>query len=84
LELNQRFTSTQDDIAEAQMGMLRTLREIRTALISNPTQISSSKDVSHIKEENEKLKKINSKQKYRIEHLIMTVQELQDKLKAKE
>ena len=83
MELNQRFTSTQDDIAEAQMGMLRTLREIRTALISNPTQ-SSSKDVSHVKEENEKLKKINSKQKYRIEHLIMTVQELQDKLKAKE
>lgn len=83
MELNQKFTSTQDDIAEVQMGMLRTLREVRAALISNPDQ-SSSKDVETLRGENEKLKKINSKQKYRIDHLIMTIQELQEKLKNKE
>jgi len=65
------------------MRMLKTLREIRTALISNPNH-SSSRDVSLLREENEKLKKINMKQKYRIEHLIMTIEQLQAKLKSKE
>ncbi len=64
------------------MGMLRTLREIRSALISNSSQ-SSSKEASLLREENERLKRVNSKQKYRIEHLIGIVEELQEKLKSK-
>ena len=83
LELNGRFTATQDDISNEQLNMLQTLREIRAALLSSPTQ-SSSKDFSKLSEENEKLKKTNTKQRYRIDHLLMTIYDLQEKLKMSE
>jgi ERCC4-type nuclease len=80
LEKNGEFKATQDDIMEKQMEMLDTLRKIRDAIVSNPIQNYSTNELIRLSEENEKLKKINAKQKYRIDHLVMTIYELQEKL----
>ena len=40
---------------------------------------ASSKEVEELKAENEELKKINAKQKYRIEHLVNNLRDAIDK-----
>ena len=40
---------------------------------------SNSKELAKLREENEELKKINAKQKYRIEHLVTNLRSVVDK-----
>ena len=53
--------------------MLLALRNIMTALKAEngvASGAASSKEMEALKAENEELKKVNAKQKYRIEHLV--------------
>lgn len=60
--------------------MLLALRKIMTALKSENggSGGASSKEMEALKAENEELKKINAKQRYRIEHLVHNLREVVD------
>lgn len=83
-----QFKADQDAVQAAQMEMLTTLRTIRAAMVATTNNsseggsASSQQEVKALKEENDKLKKINTKQRYRIDHLISGVEEMQKKLEA--
>jgi len=64
------------------MEMLTTLRIIRAAMASSEGSTASNKELQALKEENGNLKKVDTKQRYRIDHLVDGMQELQKKLDA--
>jgi len=64
------------------MEMLTTLRNIRAAMASSGGSTASSKELQALKDDNTNLKKVNTKQRYRIDHLVDGMQELQKKLDA--
>jgi hypothetical protein len=64
------------------MEMLTTLRNIRAAMASSGGSTTNSKELQALKEENKHLMKVNTKQRYRIDHLVDGMQELQKKLDA--
>ena len=64
------------------MEMLITLRNIRAAMASSGGSTASSKELQALKDDNTNLKKVNTKQRYRIDHLVDGMQELQKKLDA--
>ena len=58
--------------------MLLSLRKIMEAMKAEAASgggSSNSKELAKLREENEELKKINAKQKYRIEHLVHNLRE---------
>ncbi len=63
------------------MEMLTTLRNIRATIAnsSDAANAGSTKELQALKDENERLKKVNSKQEYRIELLVKNMQEMQKK-----
>ena len=71
--------------------MLTVLRNIRSALVAadgdsltSAVQVEAHrKQMEALQEENERLKVVNTKQRYRIDHLIKGMQELQSKLEEK-
>ena len=82
LENTQSFKASQDAIQQEQMEMLITLRKIRDALMNGDSNVSSAQDVKEmeaLRKENEELKKKNSKNEYRIKHLIRSIEEYQNK-----
>lgn len=75
-----QFKADQAAVQAAQMEMLTTLRSIREAMVSSKDSGASSKELEALKEENENLKKINMKQRYRIDHLIDGIKDMQQQL----
>lgn len=64
------------------MEMLTTLRNIRAAMVSGTNGggvISDSKELAELREENAKLKAMNAKQAYRINHLVKNMEKLLEK-----
>lgn len=62
------------------MEMLSTLRNIRESIASGQNgDIHDSKEIAKLREENEKLKTINEKQAYRINHLVNNMQKMIEK-----
>lgn len=86
-----QFEADQAAVQAVQMEMLTVLRNIRSALVSSDGGATASiveseahrKQVEALAQENEKLKIVNAKQRYRIDHLIRGMQELQNKLEDK-
>ncbi|KAL7449084.1 hypothetical protein ACHAWC_001183 [Mediolabrus comicus] len=72
LELSKTHIDVSDAIQKERTEMLLSLRKIMEAMKSEAASGggSSSKELAKLREENEELKKINAKQKYRIEHLV--------------
>jgi FtsZ-binding cell division protein ZapB len=79
MELSSSFAATQEAVQAAQMEMLTKLREIRAVMMEGGNATSSSKELEALRAENEALKKTNTKQDYRIRHLVRSVHELQSK-----
>lgn len=77
-----QFKADQAAVQAAQMEMLTTLRNIRAAMASSGGSTASSTELKALMEENNSLKKVNTKQRYRIDHLVNGMQELQKKLDA--
>lgn len=71
--------------------MLTLLRNIRSAMVASDEGAMTSaaqseahrKKVESLEEENERLRNMNTKQRYRIDHLIKGMLELQGKLEEK-
>ena len=84
LEKQKQFKADQAAVQNVQMEMLTTLRNIRTSIASSSSNnnSASSKELQALKEENEALKKTSEKQRYRINHLISGMKEMQKKLEA--
>lgn len=82
LELNKNFHATKAAVQKVEMEMLSKLRDIRATMLisSQNNNVTSSKELEALKMENQKLKAQNTKQAYRVEHLVRSVQELQTKL----
>ena len=83
LEIAKSFDATQSAVQTERMEFLSTLRSIREAMTtatatgtSGLASSASEKEWKAMKEENERLKVLNEKQKYRIEHLIRSVESL--------
>eukprot|EP00542_Grammatophora_oceanica_P016354 CAMPEP_0194050820 /NCGR_PEP_ID=MMETSP0009_2-20130614/37249_1 /TAXON_ID=210454 /ORGANISM="Grammatophora oceanica, Strain CCMP 410" /LENGTH=95 /DNA_ID=CAMNT_0038697635 /DNA_START=97 /DNA_END=384 /DNA_ORIENTATION=- len=74
LEKGAQYDATKEAVQAVQMDALEQLRTVREAMKTSSAGGASSKEVEALKEENAKLKKINSKQAYRIEHLVSTVE----------
>jgi len=85
IELQNKFEADQSAVQAAQMEMLNTLRTIRAAMVASPNNSNSgdsSKELQALKEENATLTKMNTKQRYRIDHLVNNMEEMQKKLEA--
>ena len=63
------------------MEMLTTLRTIREAMIADSKNggANDSKELEKLKKENEELKKVNTKQAYRINHLVANMEKMLQK-----
>ena len=81
IEKINEFKANQEAVQKAQMEMLTTLRNIRESIATgeNADNIHDSKELAKLKEENENLKAINSKQAYRINHLVSNMEKLIEK-----
>ncbi len=81
IEKVNQFKANQEAVQKAQMEMLTTLRNIRESITSgeNGGSVYDSKELAKLKEENEKLKTINTKQAYRIDHLVSNMEKLIEK-----
>ena len=68
-------------IQKERTEMLLSLRKIMEAMKAEAAGGggASSKEVEELRAENEELKKINAKQKYRIEHLVTNLRSVVDK-----
>mmetsp|Transcript_15676 Transcript_15676/g.29575 ORF Transcript_15676/g.29575 Transcript_15676/m.29575 type:complete len:110 (-) Transcript_15676:1669-1998(-) len=85
-----QFEADQTAVQAVQMEMLTVLRNIRSAMVASSADggtITSAaeseahkKQVESLEQENERLKLVNAKQRYRIDHLIQGMLELQRKL----
>lgn len=73
-----QFKADQEAVQKAQMDMLTTLRNIRAAIVSedNGGNSNDSKELAMLREENEKLKVVNQKQAYRINHLVANMEKM--------
>ena len=81
IDNQKQFSADQAAVQAAQMEMLTTLRTIRAAIVSSGNNLgASSKELEDLKAENEQLKKTNTKQRYRINHLVKGMEEMQKKL----
>jgi len=73
LELSKTHDNVAEILQKERTEMLLALRNIMTALKAEngvASGAASSKEMEALKAENEELKKVNAKQKYRIEHLV--------------
>ena len=74
LDKGKQFEADQTAIRAVQMEALTTLRSIREAMVSSSadgtSSAASTKEIEDLKKENEALKVKNSKQSYRIKHLV--------------
>ena len=72
LDKAKKFEADQTAIRAVQMEALTTLRSIREAIVSSDgtSSAASTKEIEDLKKENEALKVTNSKQSYRIKHLV--------------
>lgn len=84
LEVTKQFEADQALVQAVQTEMLTTLRTIRAEIASSSgnDNSASSKELQALKDENENLKKITTKQAYRINHLIKGMEEMQEKIKS--
>lgn len=81
LELSKSHDNAAEIIQKEQTEMLIALRKIMEALKSETGGASggaSSKEMEALRAENEELKKVNAKQKYRIEHLVHNLRAVVD------
>ena len=87
LELSKKHDNVTAILQKERAEMLIALRQIMTALKSenHGTMGSavSNKEMTALKAENEELKKMNAKQKYRIEHLVQNLKAVTDDDKSK-
>mmetsp|Transcript_4090 Transcript_4090/g.6217 ORF Transcript_4090/g.6217 Transcript_4090/m.6217 type:complete len:109 (+) Transcript_4090:91-417(+) len=90
IENLKQFEADQAAIQTVQMEMLTTLRNVRTAMVSSNggngsgngnagVGAASAKEMKALEKENERLKTENDKQRYRIDHLVRNVEEVQKK-----
>mmetsp|Transcript_32847 Transcript_32847/g.38246 ORF Transcript_32847/g.38246 Transcript_32847/m.38246 type:complete len:98 (+) Transcript_32847:137-430(+) len=82
IEKSKQFKADQEAIQKVQMDMLLSLRSIREVMVASSKSgvgggsETSSKELASLKEENEKLKLVNKKQAYRINHLVTNMEKL--------
>ena len=80
LELSKTHSEVSDAIQKERTEMLLSLRKIMEAMKAEAASggAASSKELAQLKAENEELKKVNAKQKYRIEHLVHNLRDTID------
>ncbi|KAL7512824.1 hypothetical protein ACHAXN_010192 [Cyclotella atomus] len=81
LELSKSYDNAAEIIQKERTEMLLALRKILTSLKSENGGSgggASSKEIEALRAENEELKKVNAKQKYRIEHLVHNLRAVVD------
>ena len=85
LELAKKHDNAAAVLQKERTEMLMALRQIMAALKSESKgamgSVCSNKEMVALKAENEELKKINAKQKYRIEHLVHNLKAVTDEVK---
>lgn len=80
LELSKTHDNAAEILRKERTDMLLALRKIMAAMKSEDGLAggASSKEMEALKAENEELKKVNAKQKYRIEHLVHNLRSVID------
>jgi len=79
LEKGATFDATQKEVDRVRMECLEQMRTIRKAVAESSGDTASAKELEALRAENALLKKKNTKQTYRIQHLVSTVEVLLEK-----
>lgn len=81
LELSKTHNDVSGAIQKERAEILLSLRKIMETMKTEAASGggASSKELETLRAENEELKKINAKQKYRIEHLVHNLRDVVDK-----
>lgn len=76
LEVGKNYDATKEAVQKVEKEFLVKLREIRSALQEEGTTSANSKELEALKQENEQLKKRNTKLEYRVQHVVATMEEM--------